>query len=111
VLLVENGLGPVRTQHTIRDERGTFLARVDFAWLQARLIVEADGFEFHRDRSDYRKDRRRANAYCRADWRLLRFSWEDVLYDPEYVIEAVRHELAKPVPRLPRRTTNTQKAA
>ena len=111
VLLVEAGLLPDRTQHAIYDDSGRLVAIVDFAWLRARLIVEADGFEFHRDRSDYRKDRRRANAYCRYDWRLLRFSWEDVRFDPDYVIEAVRHELAKPGGRLGGRSTDTQRAA
>lgn len=109
VLLVQNGLTPDHTQLEIRDERGRFVARVDFAWLRARLIVEADGFEFHSARGDYRKDRRRGNAFCRLDWSLLRFTWEDVRLHPEYVLEAVRFELAKPPrrarrPRVPART-------
>lgn len=112
ILLVEAGLVPERTQCTIRDENGAFVAVVDFAWLRARLIVEADGFEFHRERRDYRKDRRRANSYCRGDWRVLRFSWEDIRFDPDYVIEAVRYELAKsPSRRRRHRSANTQKAA
>lgn len=111
VLLVEAGVTMDRTQWTIRDARGVFVAVVDFAWTGARLIVEADGFEFHRERGDYRKDRRRANAYCRLDWRLLRFTWEDIRLEPDYVVEAVRHELAKTEPRLRRRSANTQRAA
>lgn len=113
VLLVEAALAPDECQWTVRDEHGRFVARVDFAYLVARLIVEADGFEFHRERSDYRKDRRRANAYCRGDWSMLRFSWEDVRHDPDYVLDAVRHELAKEL-RQVRATAvpvSTQKAA
>lgn len=110
VLLVEAGLAPDASQYLVRDERGRVVARVDFVFLKARLIVEADGFEFHSARADYRKDRRRANAYTRGDWSLLRFTWEDVMADPGYVVEAVRYELAKPQrrPRVPR---STQKAA
>ena len=111
VLLVEAGVRLDRTQWMIRDDDGVFVAVVDFAWLPARLIVEADGFEFHRERSDYRKDRRRANSYCRLDWGLLRFTWEDVRLEPDYVVEAVRHELAKPLPQLRGRSTSTQRAA
>lgn len=111
VLLIEAGLAPERSQYTIRDGGGAFVAVVDFAWVRVRLIVEADGFEFHRERDDYRKDRRRANAYCRDDWRLLRFSWEDIRFDPGYVVEAVRYELAKQARRFELRSTNTQKAA
>jgi hypothetical protein len=33
------------------------------------------------------------------NWRLLRFSWEDVRFDPDYVVQAVAFELAKPVGR------------
>lgn len=113
VLLVEAGLGPDRSQYLVRDERGRVVARVDFVYLAARLIVEADGFEFHSARADYRKDRRRANAYTRGDWSLLRFTWEDVVGDPDYVIDAVRHELAKPPRRVreARVPRNTQRAA
>lgn len=113
VLLIEAGLAPDELQFVVRDELGRRVARVDFAYVRARLVVEADGFEFHRARADYRKDRRRGNACCRADWSVLRFSWEDVRYCPDYVVESVRYELAKPsrrsrVPRVPPRT---QKAA
>jgi hypothetical protein len=100
VLLATNGLAPEQTQYAVIDENGDVIAWVDFAYLAARLLVEADGFEFHRERADYRKDRRRANAYCRLGWRLLQFSWEDIRLDPDYVIESVRFELAKS----PRRT-------
>jgi very-short-patch-repair endonuclease len=94
VLLVLAGLPPDETQFVIRDERGRFVARVDLAYLKVRLIVEADGFEFHRERRDYRADRRKANAYTRAGWWLLRFSWEDVVLQPDYVIDAVRYQLS-----------------
>lgn len=113
VLLTEAGLAPDRSQVTVRDERGRPVGRFDFAYVRARLIVEADGFEFHSGRAEYRKDRRRGNACCRADWSMLRFSWEDVRLYPDYVIESVRYELAKPVrrQRAARVPTRTQKAA
>lgn len=113
ILLVCAGLAPDLTQFTVRDWRGRRIARVDFVYLKARLIVEADGFEFHRERADYRKDRRRANAFCLADWGLLRFSYEDVRFFPDYVIETVRQELAKPARRVrrPRDQSSTRKAA
>jgi very-short-patch-repair endonuclease len=60
-----------------------------------RLLIEAEGFEFHSRRTDYRKDRRRWNAFTRMGWRVLRFSWEDVVEHPSYVIDAVSFELAK----------------
>lgn len=90
VLLVSNGCAPPCTQYVVRDRRGRRLKRVDFAWPDHRLLVEADGFEFHSSRAAYRDDRRCGNAYTRNDWRFLRFSWEDVVDHPEEVLAAVR---------------------
>ena len=109
VLLVLAGLPPDQSQFVIRDQRRRFVARVDFAYLKVRLIVEADGFEFHRERRDYRADRRKANAFTRAGWWLLRFSWEDVVHDPDYVVDAVRHQVTRS--RVRRQHPRTQSAA
>jgi very-short-patch-repair endonuclease len=65
------------------------VARVDFAWPAARLIVEADGFAYHSDRESYRRDRERLNHLERLGWRVLRFTWEDVVSRPEYVTNLV----------------------
>ena len=57
-------------------------------------MVETDGFAFHSDRTSYRNDRRRTNQLVLAGWRILRFSWEDVVHHPEEVVAAVRAALA-----------------
>jgi very-short-patch-repair endonuclease len=87
--LRDAGLRPV-TQHEIRDPDGRFVARVDFCWPAEGLIVEADGFAFHFDRAAYRADRERLNALERLGWRVLRFTWEDVVGRPEHVLALVR---------------------
>jgi very-short-patch-repair endonuclease len=93
VLLHGRGLQAPRTQTVVRTRSGARIGRVDFAWPNARLVVEADGFAFHADRRRYREDRRRANALVLAGWRLLRFSWEDVVHDPDGVAACVRAAL------------------
>jgi very-short-patch-repair endonuclease len=93
VLLAEAGLPQPRSQHVIRDGR-SFIARVDFCWPEHGLIVETDGRRWH-DPEDVRTfDRRRANACAQRGWRLLRFTWAEVLHQPEYVIETVRAALS-----------------
>lgn len=92
LVLVQAGLPPEATQLTIRNGRAV-IGRFDFAWPGVRLVVEVDGFEFHSDRARYRKDRRRATALGRAGWTVLRFSWEDVVGSPEWVIDSVRQAL------------------
>ncbi|TAL20866.1 MAG: DUF559 domain-containing protein, partial [Frankiales bacterium] len=70
-------------------------ARVDFAWPDERLVVEVDGFAFHADRASYRNDRRRTNELVLAGWRVLRFSWEDVVGSPDVVVDQVRRALRR----------------
>jgi Transcriptional regulator, AbiEi antitoxin/Protein of unknown function (DUF559) len=93
VLLVLAGLPPSHTQFVVRDAEGRLVAVVDFGYELQRLLVEADGFAFHRERQDYRSDRRKANAFLIGGWMLLRFSWEDVMGSPDYVVETVRAAL------------------
>lgn len=94
VLFSLAGLPPARTQYRVRSCDGRLIGRVDFAWPEQQLVVETDGFAFHADRDSYRGDRRRTNALVVAGWRVLRFSWEDVLHDPDHVVQLVRTALA-----------------
>ena len=89
VLLAEAGLPAPLTQYRVLDH-GDEVARVDFCWPGARLVVEADGYAFHSSRDDYRRDRRRMNELERLGWRVLRFSWEDVTQRPDHVVGLVR---------------------
>jgi very-short-patch-repair endonuclease len=92
VLLAAHGLRP-ESQYVVRD-RGRFVARVDFCFPAARLIVETDGRRWH-DPEDARTfDRRRANACAALGWRLVRFTWAEVLHNPQYVVATVRAALA-----------------
>lgn len=90
--LVEAGLPPDDVQHTIR-ERGRFVARVDL-WYEG-VVVEADGFGYHREREDYRSDRRKGQAFARLGLLLLRFSWEDVVHHPDDVVRTVETALRR----------------
>lgn len=93
VLLAQHGLRP-QTQLEVRSRAGRRIGRVDFAWPERRLVVECDGYAFHADRTRYRADRRRGNALVVAGWTVLRFSWEDVVRSPAYVVATVRGVLA-----------------
>jgi very-short-patch-repair endonuclease len=92
VLLVEAGCAPDDSQVVVRDRQGHFIGRVDL-WYAVGLVVEADGFAFHSERSDYRRDRRLGNALEMLRVRMLRFTWEDVVGDPGYVVATVREVL------------------
>lgn len=93
LVLLRSGLRPVTQYHVWEGQR--LIARVDFCWPAARLIVEADGFAFHSDRSAYRRDRLRLNDLERLGWTVLRFTWEDVMLRPDHVAGTVRECLTR----------------
>ncbi len=70
-------------------ESGLF-AIVDLGSEALRLAVEADGFEHHGTRKGLRKDCRRHTELAVFDWSSLRFSFEDVMYEPSWVRWALR---------------------
>lgn len=64
--------------------------RPDLVDTRLRIILEADSFEWHGDRSALRRDARRYNLLVVDGWTVLRFSWEDVMHDPAYVLEVLQ---------------------
>ncbi|WP_456936656.1 DUF559 domain-containing protein [Geodermatophilus sp. SYSU D00684] len=78
-------------QYEIRDAAG-FVARVDLAWPDHRVVVEFDG-DGHRDRDVFVNDLRRQNRLVAAGWTVLRFTSADVLGRPDEVIAAIRAAL------------------
>jgi very-short-patch-repair endonuclease len=68
----------------------------DLADARARVIVEAESFQWHGDRRALRRDCRRYNAFTIAGWVVIRFSWEDVMLDPVYVRNTLAALLRKP---------------
>lgn len=94
LLLAGAGLRAPLTQYDVHDQDGTWIGRVDFAWPEARLILECDGFEHHSSRDAFHRDRRRWNALSRAGWAVRVVTWHDLVDDPESVIRLVADHLA-----------------
>ena len=61
------------------------IGRVDLADRHLRIVIECDSFEFHSDRDALRKDIRRYTEAARRGWVVLRFTWEQVMSDQDYV--------------------------
>jgi very-short-patch-repair endonuclease len=55
---------------------------VDAMWPAARLVVELDGWEYHRTRHAFQRDRDRANDLTANGWTVLRFTHADVVERP-----------------------------
>ncbi|GAB3942853.1 type IV toxin-antitoxin system AbiEi family antitoxin domain-containing protein [Kribbella albertanoniae] len=93
-ILIENGIDGFELQVVIQD--GTFSARIDLGHRALRLAAECDGFAHHSSRLALTRDcRRHVNLTVRG-WRLLRFTWEDVMFDREWVVASIRAAMAGP---------------
>ncbi|GAB89118.1 type IV toxin-antitoxin system AbiEi family antitoxin domain-containing protein [Gordonia rhizosphera] len=62
----------------------------DFVFDDARVIVEIDGFAFHRDSETFQRDRTKRNAWTADGWTVLNFTWNDLDRRPEHVREHVQ---------------------
>jgi very-short-patch-repair endonuclease len=51
---------------------------VDFVWRDRRLIVEVDGYAYHRSPEAFETDRERDVTLTVAGWRVLRFTWAQI---------------------------------
>jgi len=63
-----------------------FFAIADLGDEEVRLVVEADGFEHHGTRAGLRADCARHTGYALHGWTSMRFTYEDVILSPEWVI-------------------------
>jgi very-short-patch-repair endonuclease len=67
---------------------------VDALWPADRLAVEIDGYDYHHNREAFRRDRAKQNALTAAGYRILRFTYEDVIDHPRRTATAVRRLLS-----------------
>jgi very-short-patch-repair endonuclease len=65
---------------------------VDFLWRSASLVVEVDGFAYHSTREAFERDRRRDARLQAAGFRIVRFTYRQIVADPDAVIACLdRH--------------------
>jgi very-short-patch-repair endonuclease len=91
--LQQAGLPSPVLQYEIRTG-DRLVAVVDFAYPDARLAIEADGYRWHSGRSRWDHDRARRNRLTLLGWRIIHVTWTDLTRRPAATIEAVRSALA-----------------
>ncbi len=84
----EAGVAAPQRQVDVRDERG-LVARVDAAWPERRLGLEADSELWHWGPRRGRRARLRHNRLAALGWNMLYASWQDV-EDPTDLVEQLR---------------------
>jgi very-short-patch-repair endonuclease len=63
---------------------------VDALWREQSLVVETDGYEFHKSRGHFETDRRRDAKLQVAGYRVLRVTKERIGHDPGGVVADIR---------------------
>ena len=59
--------------------------RVDLLDARNNLILEADSWEFHGEQSAFVRDVRRYTCFVRLGYAVVRFTWEEVMFEQDYV--------------------------
>ncbi|MEJ2862494.1 type IV toxin-antitoxin system AbiEi family antitoxin domain-containing protein [Actinomycetospora flava] len=70
------------------------VALLDVAFPGARVLVEVDGWAYHRDLPAFRRDHARQNALVLAGWTVLRVTWHDLEGDPDAVLATITEAVA-----------------
>jgi hypothetical protein len=61
------------------------VVKLDRAWPEAKLAVELDGARYHTSAEDRRRDLARDRELAAIGWVVLRFTYADILRDPDGV--------------------------
>jgi very-short-patch-repair endonuclease len=96
VRMVLDGLDGFGTQVLLRSLPGQQL-RVDLCFDRAGLVVEVDGAKWHPDPAP---DQARDNALAALGWRVLRYTWSEVVHDSTRVLAEIRAALECGTPTL-----------
>jgi very-short-patch-repair endonuclease len=67
---------------------------VDFLWREPRLVVETDGYRYHRGRAIFEEDRRRDLHLRTAGFQVVRLSHDQVMNEPRLVATTLRPLIA-----------------
>ena len=68
---------------------------VDAVWPAARLAVELDGWDGHKTRAAFQRDRTRSNDLQAAGWTVLRFTHDDLVRRPRETAAAIERQLSR----------------
>jgi very-short-patch-repair endonuclease len=66
---------------------------VDFLWPRARLVVEMDGYRYHRGRAAFERDRARDLRLRQRGYTVIRLTQRQLLEEPGVVVDILREEL------------------
>ena len=93
-VIVGSGLPTPRAQ-VRRRTHGGGIARVDLFWDSAQLVAELAGHATHATRRQRQGDAERAARLGLRGWKVVQFTYEDVVERPQHVVDVIRAYLAQ----------------
>jgi very-short-patch-repair endonuclease len=91
-------------QHKIKD-RGRLVAVVDFAYPEAQLAIEADGYRWHSGRARWQHDLARRNQLTARGWRVIHVTPRDLEQRPDVVARTIAEAFSRTAIRSRRNTS------
>lgn len=82
-IVIESNVLEVEPQVPVRTRTWTF--EPDLVDVRRRVVIEADSWTWHGDRESHSRDCLRHTLLAAAGWRVLRFTWEQVMHSAPYV--------------------------
>lgn len=71
------------------------VGRADLVDRRLGLVIEAESYEFHADPTAFAQDVRRYTLFVREGYVVLRFTWRDVMHNPDYVRSVLAEVVAR----------------
>jgi len=93
MLIVLAGLPEPTVAHVIRREDGTWLHRIDLAYVGLLIAIEYDGRQHAENTRQWNKDIRRREDLENRGWRVIVVTAEGVYGAPEETLERIRRIL------------------
>jgi very-short-patch-repair endonuclease len=87
-LLAKAGLRPTHTNARVAGWE------VDALWAEPKVVIELDGYAFHRTRRAFERDRRKDQELTASGYRVLRITWRQLDQEPERLIATVAAAVA-----------------
>lgn len=84
---------PMPTCQERIDRHGAFVARVDFLYPAERVVVEVNGHRPHRAKAQVQRDVERIRDLTLLGFRVLPFTYDDVVRHPEVLVDQVGRAL------------------
>lgn len=95
IRLVDGGLPEPHLAHEIFTSSGTFVARLDQAYLRYRVAVEFDGRQHAEDAIQFAHDADRWRAIGDEGWNLVRILNHHLEPNPTVAVDIVRRALLR----------------